>query len=331
MATFDASVGRPFRNPESYQSERITRDMIEPFLRQRGFSDIEDKRVRYGMNESQLVTAIDPQGGAVKLRAQLCWRRDGRNTNEKNYSATQLLSKIKDGDWEGTIQAKVDRDKSHGITHSLFVQREGARIVYAALVPLSAVLPIWREQRRVSQQLIDSGALGRRSKNHAANGHSPTLWLQDDRKPEAHAVADVLWGYEGVVDLTKLIAAVAKDTSAVDDTFDDCPMDYDQIGTDGTARVTVVRSMVKRDRRVRAEVLKRAAGACERDNCEEARAFAGFLDVHHILGVERGDRVWNCVALCPNCHREAHFAPDHDAINGELLAYASTFRTAEVG
>ncbi|MBU9434829.1 HNH endonuclease [Burkholderia multivorans] len=28
--------------------------------------------------------------------------------------------------------------------------------------------------------------------------------------------------------------------------------------------------------------------------------------MHHILGVEKGDRIWNCVALCPNCHRDTH-------------------------
>jgi 5-methylcytosine-specific restriction protein A len=28
------------------------------------------------------------------------------------------------------------------------------------------------------------------------------------------------------------------------------------------------------------------------------------------------------VALCPNCHREAHFAPNRAAINRELLKLA---------
>jgi 5-methylcytosine-specific restriction protein A len=44
------------------------------------------------------------------------------------------------------------------------------------------------------------------------------------------------------------------------------------------------------------------------------------------LGVEKSDRVWTCVALCPNCHRDAHFAPDCEAINKRLSKYAKRFR-----
>ena len=73
----------------------------------------------------------------------------------------------------------------------------------------------------------------------------------------------------------------------------------------------------------REAVARRAAGQCERDSCGTRRSYPGFLDVHHILGIEVSDRVWTCVALCPNCHREAHFAPDRDAINAQLRAFAA--------
>lgn len=88
----------------------------------------------------------------------------------------------------------------------------------------------------------------------------------------------------------------------------------------------VLRSSVKRDRRVRAEGVKRTEGASDCDGCDASRGFPGFLDVRHILGADKSDWVWNCVALCPNCHREAHFAPDHDAINATLLDYASAYK-----
>jgi 5-methylcytosine-specific restriction protein A len=333
MATIETPEGRPFRSEESYLSERISRSMVEPFLKQKGYTDIEDVRPRYGMNESQLVSAVDPNGEQVKLHVQLCWRRGGgdetekgRSANQHQYSAAQLLAKIKDGDWEGTIQAKLQRDASHGVTHSLFVQREGARFVHAACVPLKAVLPIWKKQRTTSQRLIDQGASGpRKTKNHAANGSSPTIWLQDDRTPGAHRVADALWGHKGVVDLVQLEDQVVE-RPVIDDTFDDCPVDYSQLGADCAPRVPVLRSMVKRDDKVRREVMNRAQGMCESEGCDESRSYPGFFDVHHILGVEKSDRVWNCVALCPNCHREAHFAPMQDAINAALLEYASKYR-----
>ncbi|MGJ8745916.1 HNH endonuclease [Polaribacter sp.] len=62
-----------------------------------------------------------------------------------------------------------------------------------------------------------------------------------------------------------------------------------------------------------AEVLDRANGVCE--YCENEAPFKkdsdgiGFLEVHHIIPLsENGlDTVENCTALCPNCHRHAHY------------------------
>ena len=96
--------------------------------------------------------------------------------------------------------------------------------------------------------------------------------------------------------------------------------------SDGASRVTSTRSHVKRDPRVRIEVIKRAEDGCERASCGDERRYPGFLDCHHILGAETSDRYWNCVALCPNCHRVAHFASDRDQINAELLTFASQFK-----
>lgn len=112
----------------------------------------------------------------------------------------------------------------------------------------------------------------------------------------------------------------------IDDTLDDLAPDYSTFGSDGAARVSTVRSYVKRDPRVRAEVRRRANGRCERPSCTAGRRYEGFLDVHHILGVQKSDRVWNCVALCPNCHRDAHYAPDAAQINVMLLQFAKRFQ-----
>lgn len=319
---------RSFRGEDSYVAERITRGMVAPFLEQKGYSEVDDERIQYGNNQSQFVSAIDDTGHRVKMHVQTCWRRDRGNARERLYSAAQLMATIKDGEWEGSIRDKLARSRSQGVTHSLLVQREGAQFVFAARIPLEAVLSIWTQQRAISDRLIRSGVLGKQTKNHAANGNSPTLWLQDDRTPAAREVADALWTCPGVIDLAAL-PDVQGFAESIDDTFDDCVVDLAQLGADGAPRVPVVRSMVKRDRRVRAEVLKRANGACERKGCHAGRDWPGFLDVHHILGAEKSDRVWNCVALCPSCHREAHFAPDHDAINTELLELAGGFRSAE--
>lgn len=62
-----------------------------------------------------------------------------------------------------------------------------------------------------------------------------------------------------------------------------------------------------------AEVLFRAHGVCER--CKQPAPFkratdgTPYLEVHHRIRLADGgdDTVENAVALCPNCHRKAHY------------------------
>lgn len=67
-----------------------------------------------------------------------------------------------------------------------------------------------------------------------------------------------------------------------------------------------------RDPKVKAWVLKEAAGLCECCNSEAPFITAEgepFLEVHHLRRLaDRGsDTVTNVVALCPNCHRGLHY------------------------
>lgn len=81
------------------------------------------------------------------------------------------------------------------------------------------------------------------------------------------------------------------------------------------ARLIEARLVFRRNPDVVAETLARAAGRCEA--CRKPAPFvteAGrpFLEVHHLLPLADGgpDTVENTLALCPNCHREAHFGAD---------------------
>lgn len=75
--------------------------------------------------------------------------------------------------------------------------------------------------------------------------------------------------------------------------------------------VTVERFVRNPD--VVAEVLIRADGRC--DECRSAAPFISrstnqpYLEVHHVTRLADGgeDTVDNAVALCPNCHRKAHY------------------------
>lgn len=81
----------------------------------------------------------------------------------------------------------------------------------------------------------------------------------------------------------------------------------------------------KRNPYVIVEVLERANGICEL--CEKEAPFIKitdglpFLEVHHIEPLANGgkDTIENAVALCPNCHREAHHGINIEEIKKKLL------------
>lgn len=313
---------RAFRSAESISAESESRALIAPFLKSRGFREIEDIRVAHGSALSQTVTALTKGGERVAIRVRLCWRRRDKHKTPAVYSATQLRARVRDGDWTGTLQSMVENLRADGVTHVLAAQPDHGKIVLAALIPLDELLPVWLDQRTASSRALKAGDLGRRTKNHAMNGSSPTLWLRDDSAPE---VTNVLWTHAGVQNLTRpgLIESVDYDRTEINDSLQDLPgVDTSALGRDGAPPQYRMRSYVPRDPRVRSAVRLRAEGTCERASCGETRGFEGFLDVHHILGVEKSDRVHNCVAICPNCHRDAHVSPRAEEINAELLRTA---------
>lgn len=61
------------------------------------------------------------------------------------------------------------------------------------------------------------------------------------------------------------------------------------------------------------EVLERASGKCE--SCKNEAPFVRrsnktpYLEVHHVQMLSEGgsDTVDNAIAVCPNCHRQAHY------------------------
>ncbi|HGX3701291.1 TPA: HNH endonuclease [Escherichia coli] len=80
-----------------------------------------------------------------------------------------------------------------------------------------------------------------------------------------------------------------------------------------TSVLTEVTTRVyKRSPYVVAEVLLRANGKCQSCRCDAPflkEDGTPFLEVHHIEWLSKGgeDSVENAIALCPNCHRQAHY------------------------
>jgi 5-methylcytosine-specific restriction protein A len=78
-------------------------------------------------------------------------------------------------------------------------------------------------------------------------------------------------------------------------------------------KVVVNTTVFLRNQYVIAEVLARANGVCE--SCHAPAPFkrvsdgTPYLEVHHRVRLADGgeDTILNAIALCPNCHRKAHY------------------------
>jgi hypothetical protein len=79
--------------------------------------------------------------------------------------------------------------------------------------------------------------------------------------------------------------------------------------------IEVTARVFRRNPYVVAEVLEKADGKCQNPKCAKPAPFlrasdgSPYLEVHHKIPLAQGgeDTVDNAIALCPNCHREAHF------------------------
>lgn len=309
-----------FRTKESLEEEIQTRSMLREFLEARGFTQIGERRISNG----QTIDCIDPGGNRVSMRIKLCWRYD-RDGKSSDYSAAQILGKVKDDEWVGSIQKFADRRKKEGSTHFLFVQREGWGFRHAAKIPVDSLALIWEAQRVESDRLNAITGNSKRKANQVKNGRSPTLWLEDQK---AVSIAKLLWNFPGVEDLKNRLLA--------EDFFggqfkenDPLGIDLELFGRDEAERILKEIWSVKRNTKVRKAVIERSKGRCENEICHKEGRYNGFLDVHHILGIEKSDQYWTCVALCPNCHRDAHAAPGREPMNQKLLKYAEQFKSVD--
>lgn len=82
-------------------------------------------------------------------------------------------------------------------------------------------------------------------------------------------------------------------------------------------------SAFERARAIRSYVLKRSGGSCE--GCAAEAPFLGtdglpYLEAHHVRRLSDGgpDDPRFVIAICPNCHRRAHYSRDAQAYNEEL-------------
>jgi hypothetical protein len=188
----------------------------------------------------------------------------------------------------------------------LFVQRDSDEIKYAALVPLPELVAIWTIQRDISKRLISEGRLGRRRKNHAMNGSSPTLWLQDDRGGKE--VADALWNHPGVRNLVDLPCEAAQALIPEEIVK---PSWYKE----GACRRVSVNAY-ERDERARRQCIEHHGTGCCICGFNFAACYGkeakDYIHVHHLRPLSEAggeyvlDPIEDLRPVCPNCHAVLH-------------------------
>lgn len=89
----------------------------------------------------------------------------------------------------------------------------------------------------------------------------------------------------------------------------------------------------ERSRALRVYVLRRAHGKCE--GCDQPAPFTTpngqpFLEAHHTRRLSDGgpDSPRWVIAVCPNCHRRAHYASDAETFNDGLKAALATLEAS---
>jgi len=89
------------------------------------------------------------------------------------------------------------------------------------------------------------------------------------------------------------------------------------------SNIVVLTEYKNRSIEIKKYALLRANGQCE--NCGEDAPFVNsnnipFLEVHHIFSLadDGPDHPINVAAICPNCHREAHYGQDMQTLKDNL-------------
>lgn len=194
-------------------------------------------------------------------------------------------------DGVGAVTVACDAAAEMGATHFLAIagDDQSGALSFARLYPLANVPLLVAAQA----QAIDSVFY---------RAHSATLIVQSLAPEFAEAATEANSAGEDILSL---------------------PHRNSTIIAESTVTRTRSGNTYRRDPKVRAYVLRIAAGRCE--CCGELGFLTEpgerYLETHHVIGVsERGpDASGNIVAACPLCHRKAHYSADRVQIERKML------------
>lgn len=193
-------------------------------------------------------------------------------------------------------------------------------------------------------------------RDHVAAGHALHLFQKVQRKDGLHAYIGEMQCIETVTsrgpDLDGadrlilqfvLVRVRAADATSVDEGASDSRQEaplvdlrriaYEAVMASPVPVESASRTLYKRAVSVAKYVLARADGRCE--YCEQLAPFLRrngnpYLETHHIERLSDGglDSPLHMAALCPGCHRRAHYGQDSATVNNVLRARVKSLEAA---
>lgn len=214
---------------------------------------------------------------------------------------------------DGTLWYRVGKPPPRATRKTAIAHWNGVQLAIQRGLPMIGVLKDVNTSRCSLAHVFDIAA-------HRYQIDDGSLWLQlrpradvgcEVRSIDIHAIADDRSGTESLAkfesEFERAVAAAGKAGSSTR---------AERLRRAPTLpkRTQVVTTVFVRNPDVVAEVLSQANGQCQR--CARPAPFmrgsdgTPYLEVHHRVPLAVGgeDTVANAIALCPNCHRAAHYA-----------------------
>lgn len=253
----------------------------------------------------------EARNGKAKLFVTTIW--NFHSILEKNGRRIVTERAIAKDRSDGTIWYRVARPSPGNARKTGIAHWTGLHLALEMGIPIVGVLKDVRTEQCSLDHLFDCGN-PRREKNGGS------IWLE--LRPRGDIGCEVI-----PIDIRELTIA-----GQSPDTFDAWRHRFEQSVREALKsssarrrarlakasplprRIEVVTTVFERNPDMVAEVLLRAKGICEK--CKRPAPFlrrsdkSPYLEVHHRISLGEGgeDTVANAIALCPNCHRAAHFA-----------------------
>lgn len=251
------------------------------------------------------VSREQAQKGNASLFVTTIWNFHS-TLDEKGRRTPTEFAIVKDQSDE-TLWYRIGKPRANTTRKTAVAHWKGLQLALQTRIPIVGVLKDVHTSRCSLNHVFDCD-----SPRYAADGN--VVWLQLHPRGDVGCevrVTDILrlnsesfdqWNQRFI---DSVDGAMGRSASARKDRLRDA--------TPISKRTEVTTTVFDRNPDVVAEVLSRAGGICE--SCKQPAPFirrsngTPYLEVHHIQRLADGgeDTVDNAVALCPNCHREAHY------------------------